>query len=221
MRRDDYILRLISEFVRAIHRLTGLAGEGRHQAALDSVDQAARQVAGAGLADLVHMRPGELLARLSLGEPDEVARDRSAFVAALLQSAAGNAGALGDDEASDACFLAALRLSLAIRTRFGDAELPEYMPDIPALVAALGLYRLPLDLYGPLVALHERHGAYAAAEDALHALLDAVPEDQAARRRGVEFYTRLLALDDDTLRAGDLSRAEVQQALAELQQRAM
>jgi hypothetical protein len=219
MRRDDYILRLISEFVRAIHRLTGLAREGRHQAALDSIDQAARQVAGASLAEIVRMGSGELLARLSLGETDDVARDRSAFVAALLQSAAGNAGALHDDHASDQCFLAALRLSLAIHARFPQSELPEYMPDIRTLVGALGLYRLPLEIYGPLLLFYERQGSFAAAEDALHALLDAVPDDQAALERGVEFYRRLLAFDDTTLRAGDLSRAEVQYALAELEQR--
>lgn len=219
MRREDYILRLISEFVRALHRVTGLAGEGRHQTALDSIDQAARQVSGAGLDELVRMKSGELLTRLSFGETDEVARDRCAFVAALLQSAGRSAGALGDDEAADACFLAALRLSLAVDTRFGATDLPEYAPILRELVAAIGLYRLPLELYLPLLRVYESTGAYAEAEDALHALLDAVPDDQAALVRGIEFYTRLRALDEDALRAGELSRAEVEQALLELRAR--
>lgn len=216
MRREDYILRLISEFVRALHRITGLAGEGRHQAALDSIDHAARQVAGAGLDDLVRLGGGELVARLGFGEQDDVARDRCAFVAALLQSAGRSCGALGDEDAADACFLASLRLSLAARARYGDADLPEYAPAVKDLVAALGLYRLPLDLYPPLVERHERAGAYADAEDALHAWLDAAPHDQAALALGTELYGRLLARSDDELRAGDLSRAEVRQALAEL-----
>jgi hypothetical protein len=215
MRREDYILRLIAESVRALHRIVGLAGEGRHQAALDAVDHAARQVAGAGLDALVRLGGGELLARLAFGEPDDVARDRCAFVAALLHSAGGSSAALGDEEAADACFLAALRLTLAAQARYGAADMPEYTPGVKRLVAALGLYRLPLELYPPLIAHHERQGAFADAEDALHALLDAAP-DSDALALGIGLYERLLARPDHELLAGDLSRAEVEQALAEL-----
>lgn len=219
MRREDYILRMISEFVRAIHRATGLAGEGRHQAALDSLDDAARRVAGAGLNDLVGLRGGELLARLSVGESDEAARDRCAFVAAVLRSAGGSANALGDEDGADACFLAALRLTLAAEARFGHEDPPEFAPSVAGLVAAVGLHRLPIDIYPPLVERHERAGAFADAEDALHALLDATPGDRDALAAGAALYERLLAVPESELLAGDLSRDEVEQALAELRAR--
>ncbi|MEN9933735.1 MAG: hypothetical protein RLZZ387_314 [Chloroflexota bacterium] len=219
MRREDYILRLIAEFVRALHRITGLAREGRHIEALESLDHAARQLAGGGLDDLLRLPSAELLARLTFGEQTEVARDRCAFAAELLREAGASYSALGEEDTADASFLAALRLQLTVLERYGVEDMPEFAPDITDIVAAVGLYRLPLDLYHWLVAHYERTGAYADAEDALHALLDAVPGDTSALQRGLALYHRLLARTDEELLAGDLSRAEVEEALAELRAR--
>ncbi|HWQ12696.1 MAG TPA: DUF6483 family protein [Roseiflexaceae bacterium] len=219
MHREDYILRLIAEFVQALHRVAGLTREGQHRKALESIDDATRRLVGAGLDGVLRLSEAELLARLTFSEDEAAARDRCAFVAALLREAGANCGALGAEDDADAYFLAALRLQLAALERFGAAGMPEFAPEIGRLVAAVGLYRLPLDLYPQLVAHHERAGAFAAAEDALHALLDAAPADRAALALGAAFYERLLARADAELLAGDLSRTEVEEALAELRAR--
>jgi hypothetical protein len=216
MRREDYILRLIAESVRALHRMAGLANEGRHREALESADYAARHLVGVGLGELLRLGEGDLRARLSFGESSETARDRQLFLAALLRESGASFYALDATDDGDACNIMALRLLLDALARYGSDDLPEYAPDAGALVAATGLYRLPLDLYPPLVAHHERAGAFAAAEDALHALLDAAPGDAEALALGVGLYERLLERSDEALRAGELSRAEVAEALAEL-----
>lgn len=219
MRREDYILRLVTEFVRTLHRMAGLADDGRHLAALEAADHAARQVTGAGLDDLLRVSVAELAARLAFGERPEVARDRQVFLAALLHQSGASLYALGEDEAADAHTLTALELQLDALVRYGAAGMPEYAPSVRRLVGAVGLYRLPIPLYAALVAHYEASGAYADAEDALHALLDAAPDDRAALELGIALYERLLARSDEELAAGDLSRAEVEEGLAELRAR--
>jgi tetratricopeptide (TPR) repeat protein len=216
MRREDYILRLIAEFVQALHRITGLSRAGQQQAALGAIDHALRQTLGDGLERTLAMTTPELVARLAFAESDEAGRDRCAYAVALLKEAGGAFSALGHADDADTCFARALALLLATLRRNEPEHMPPFTPTPGALVAALGLYRLPADLYAPLVAHYEQAGAFADAEDALFAWLETSPHDPAALDFGVALFRRLAEQNDAILLAGDLSRREVEETLAEL-----
>ena len=66
---------------------------------------------------------------------------------------------------------------------------------------------------------HERTGEFAKAENALFAMLDAEPGNEAIVEFGVAFYKRMLAQSDAALMEGKLPRAEVEEGLKELVQR--
>ena len=56
----------------------------------------------------------------------------------------------------------------------------------------------------------------AKAEDILFELLETHPADQEIRAQGIAFYKRLLAKSDADLQAGDFSRSEVHEGIAQL-----
>ena len=66
---------------------------------------------------------------------------------------------------------------------------------------------------------YERTGEFANVEDALFAMLDAEPDNQAIVEFGITFFQRLLAQSDAALNEANLPRAEVEEGLKELQRR--
>lgn len=78
---------------------------------------------------------------------------------------------------------------------------------------------MPVEVKERLWRHYERMGRFADAENWLFELLDdpQAPPDTAAR--GVDFYGRLLARNDEELLIGNLPRSEILASLAELQSR--
>ncbi len=63
---------------------------------------------------------------------------------------------------------------------------------------------------------YERMGAFAKAEDARYALLEAAPDDTEIVDWGIEFYERLHGIGDTALETGNLPRSELDTGLVEL-----
>ena len=78
---------------------------------------------------------------------------------------------------------------------------------------------LPTRTHALLMQHYERTGEFAKAEDALFAMLDAEPDNQAIVEFGITFFQRLLAQSDAALNEANLPRAEVEEGLKELQRR--
>src|SRR5206468_3589032 len=83
-------------------------------------------------------------------------------------------------------------------------EFPEFVPKVELLVAALGGADLPVRTHALLMQHYERTGAFAKAEDALFAMLDAEPDNAALVEFGLAFYQRVLAQSDTALSAATL-----------------
>jgi hypothetical protein len=153
---------------------------------------------------------------LTFERPAATANETCLFGAALFREAAGIYDALGGaDEAYD-CYLRALYLRLAVDTLPSAVELPPFAPGVATLVGAIGLRALPTYAHLALIEHYERSGAFADAEDTLFAMLDATGRNPELVRLGIALFERMLARDDAALAAGDLSRDEVGEALAEL-----
>jgi len=67
-----------------------------------------------------------------------------------------------------------------------------------------------------LLNVHQQAGSFASAENALFRVLDTVPGHPEVIKRGQEFYTAILALDDAKLEAGGLPRDEAEESFEEL-----
>ncbi|GAB4424571.1 MAG: DUF6483 family protein [Chloroflexi bacterium OHK40] len=217
MYRDDYIMRMIRRFGQVIAYIAGLRQEGRYPLALLATDEALRNALGVGSEALAQRSEREILALIRFADREGSWRELAAYVAAIFHAEAAIYEAQGDQQFVAPRALLALQLLLEaeLAPDTGTVLLP-FAPPRAHLLELLQGYALPVRTSAALFQLYEREGAYARAEDTLFTMLADAPEDGSLRDAGVAFYRRLLALDDDALAAGGLSRAEVQAALSEL-----
>lgn len=216
MRREDYIQRLIAQFVQALLHIAGLVKAKQYQEALAAIDQTCLRLLGIRLDAVSTLSESALFARLTFDEPAPVGRDKCLVLAALLDEARTIYAAQGRPDESYACLLQALHLMLEVALRGDGAPLPDYAPRVEDLVAALSGYALPARTNATLFHYYEQVGAYARAEDMLFAVLAAEPGNRDVVESGIAFYERLRRRSDAALRAGDLPRDEVETGLAEL-----
>jgi tetratricopeptide (TPR) repeat protein len=165
------------------------------------------------------MSDTELLGLLVEEGPTHAVREKMLMLATLLQEAGDAAAMAGRLEESRECYLKALNLLLDTLAHAGAFECPEFVPKVEMLRAYLADVVLPIQTQARLMHHYESTGEFAKAENALFALLDAEPENDALVEFGEAFYQRLLSRSDAALNAAELPRAEVQEGLLELQRR--
>jgi hypothetical protein len=93
---------------------------------------------------------------------------------------------------------------------------PDLVPTVAAFTATLADAPLPAQTQAMLMHHYERTGAFAKAEDALFALLEAAPATPEVVEFGIAFYERLRGQSDAALVTGNLPRPELEAGLAEL-----
>ncbi len=218
MIRRDYILRMIEEFVAALARISSLKQGEQWTEAARSLEAEFKRLIGDG-SQVERLSETELLARLMQDGPTHLLRDKTLMLVTLLKEAGDVAAAENRLEAGRQCYLKALHLLLDTLARGEVFECPEFVPKIEMLVTVLQPTPLPGRTQALLMHHYERIGEFAKAEDALFALLDADPHDDALVKFGVAFYQRLLAQSDAALNAANLPRTEAEEGLKELQRR--
>jgi hypothetical protein len=219
MRRDDYILRVIAEGVRTLYHIIGLRKIKEYAAARKAIDEACLQLTTLRVADLEQLSDSDLIARLTFAEPSQLAHNKIALVANLLEQLGGIASAERQIAEADEHFLCALVLVLYLHRQPTQEPLPKETPNVEKLVAAVGLQHLPAQLCADLIDYYERVGDFARAEDALFALIKIADDQRAAVQHGLALAQRLLQRNDNELQAGNLQRHEVLSMQAELQRR--
>lgn len=215
MYRDDYILRMIAQFGAIIRHILGLYREGKSPLVRIAIDNAYRDRLGVGSDQIATLSDQQLLALLRFHHRSEEWWVEGAYLAALLTT---ESRLFADDGAMDeAAGRALLALQLVIECRLAAPEdVPDYIPDYAVLLDLLRDYVLPTPTLAALFTLCEQSGDLACSEDLLHELISRDRASWLATARA--FYTRLLSQDDQVLDAGGLSREEVVNALAELDQ---
>lgn len=220
MIRQDYILEWIKRYVRWIAEIMGFVRAKDYEAAIRRIDMALRTLLEVGSDSVTSLTEGDILARLSFGGFGPAVDDKCMVIAALLKQLGIVCAEKQQTEMSRDCFLKCLQLVLGLKLREEKTELTDYTPTVEELVEFLRPYDLPPRTHGALMVFFEGNGRFALAENALFALIESAPDHSEPAAMGVAFYKRLLTLDDETLVAGDLPRAEVEAGLAEVRKRA-
>jgi len=217
MIRRDYILRMIEEFVRVLSRLRSLKRDQHWNEVSGELDAEFKKLVGDGAQAVARLSETELLARLIQDAPTQLVRDKALMLTTLLKEAGDVAANQERTEEGRECYLKALHLLLDVLGRGEVFEWPEFVPKVEVLVAALQSAPLPIRSAAMLMQHYERTGEFAKAEDALFAMLDAEPDNQAVVEFGITFYERLRSQSDAALDAAHLPRAEVEDGLKKLQ----
>lgn len=219
MLREDYILSWIRRYVQWIAELLGFVRAQNHELALRRIDLMLRTLLDTGPDSVTSLSDGEILARLTLGDPPQLVQEKCVVLAVVLEQLGIIFLANGRQDVARDCFLKALHLVVGLRLRGASPQLAEHAPAIERLADRLRPLTASPRTWASLVLLFEREGRFAKAEDALFTLLDAAPDNAEAIEIGIAFYKRLSALSDTTLQAGDLPRPEVDSGLAVMQER--
>ena len=216
MIREDYIIDWIKRYVLMLAQIVGLVKTGQYPAALQAIEGALQTLLDLGPDSVLSLSEGQIMARLSLGGPTQIVRDKCVLLAALLEQL-GNVGAAQNRrQESVECHLKALHIMLGLRLGEETPPLPDYAPRIEDLAARLKAEPLPGRTYAALTLYYESQASFAQAEDALYALLEAEPDNPNAADIGIAFYERLLSRSDAELVAGQLPRPEVEEGLAKI-----
>lgn len=217
--RRDYILRMIEEFIRTLARINSLKKGQLWREAEGVVDEEFNKLIGGGAQAALQMSETELLAKLIRGEPTQVVRDKTLLLSTLLKEAGDVAVAQNRLAEGQHYYVKGLNLLLEILARGEVFEFPDFVPRVEGFLAALPEPQLPLNTQALLMQYYERIGEFGKAEDALFAIVGAEPTEPKLLDFGIAFYQRLKTRSDADLSAGNLPRAELQTALAELERR--
>ena len=219
MIRRDYILRMIEEFIQVLARINALKKGQLWQEADGAIDAEFKRLVGAGAQAVSQMSGTELLAKIIRGEPTQVVHDKARLLTTLLNQAGAVATAQNRLEEGRACYLKGLNLLLETMANSDTSDFPDFVPTVEAFVLALQGAPLPLSTQARLMQHYEQAGSFGKAEDALFAMLEAGPNEPKFLDFGIAFYQRLARQSDSNLSAGNLSRAEVNAGLADLERR--
>jgi hypothetical protein len=219
MIRQDYVLRMIQEFMEALRRIRSLKQGRRWDEANGELDAEFQKLVGEGAAGIVKLSETELLARIVKEGPTQSVRDKTFILVSILAEAGDVAAATGHEQEAREYRLKGLHLLLDLLAREDIYEWPEFVPKVDQLRDSLGDSSLPLRTMVMLMHHYERSGQLGKAEDSLFSILDAELANGAVIGFGTEFYQRLLKHTDAQLEAGGLPRAEVEEGLRELKGR--
>ena len=219
MIRQDYILRMIEEFMQVLSRIAFLKRGQLWREADGVLDAEFRRLVSAGAEAVSQMSETELLAKLIQGGPTQVVHHKALLLTTLLKEAGDLALAQNRLAESRTCYLKGLNLLLEALAGAEALALPDFVPKVEVFLNALQDSPLPMDTQARLMQHYERLGEFGKAEDTLFALLEAEPNEPRLLEFGITFYQRLKSQSDDSLGAGNLPRAELNAGLAELERR--
>jgi len=218
MMQRDYLLRMIEQLSRVLTRILNLRQAKDYEGALTLIDEVFKQTLGLSSEFINSLSNETLLAMLtSLGTLNV----EKCFLAATLLKAEGEIE--NDQDKPDEgyyCYLKALHLFLAILLSDDKINDQDLFVEIEKVLDKLEPYELPFSTRAQLLQYFERTGRYAKAEDALFEVIEASPDeaelDADLFQQGSEFYERLRKKNDIELAAGDFSREEIEEGLAQL-----
>jgi hypothetical protein len=222
MVQRDWILRVIEELGVFVAAVLDLRRSGQFQQAERVIDDALLRLVGFRLAVADQFSAEKLANMLRLANVERLDRrdvaERLVVLGTLLQEAAAVDDDLGNSRRRDERRIKALQVFL-----IGLTEEPttprRAVAAVDQLLLELTEFDLPVDVKERLWQHFQQEGDFARAENWLFELLDDAEAPEDALARGIAFYQRLAALDDDVLRGGNLPRDEVQLGLAQLQAR--
>ena len=219
MINKDYILRMAERFGRYLAIILRLREYNKQEEALLYIDELFLQTTGL-TTGFINSASEEML--LNLISPLGVLNvEKCLWMAVLLQQEGDIYVELGKSNESYYRYLKALHLFLEVASGNNDVKDIDITMAIEDILNKLAEYELPLKTNNKIFRYFEKLGSYARAEDVLFEMVEGEekekePASDGIIKQGIAFYNRLLKKSDTDLKAGILSREEVEEGLAQL-----
>jgi Family of unknown function (DUF6483) len=217
MVNKDYILRIAERYGRFLAIILRLREANKHEEALIYIDELFLQTTGF-TTGFINSAPEEML--LNMLSPLGVFNvEKCLWMAVLLKEEGDIYEELDKSAETYYRYLKALHLFLEVEFRTHDIKNLDIAKSILDILNKLAEYELPLKTKNKLFRYFEKIGSYARAEDVLFEMVEAEGKEPAGveiTAAGIDFYKRLLVKSDADLKAGNLSREELKEGLAQL-----
>ncbi len=211
----DYILRLAEQVGRELAIVLRLRKRDQYEDALITIDDLLFQKVGL-TSGFINSLSEEMLVR-TLSPLGQLNVEACLWMASLLKAEGEVYDAKGESNASYYRYTKALYLFIEVLRQEYFPDGSTFYLDIKELLNRLAAYELPATIQVQLFHYYERIGLYAQAENILFDQLETVQPSHTLIEQGYGFYERLLKKSDFDLHAGNLSREEVREGIAQLQ----
>jgi hypothetical protein len=213
MLKNDYIMRIIEQFINAMALILRYQKADEYEKALQTTGDTFTKIFGAG-SDFFNSLADQDLINL-LKTNGALDKDKTIMIAALLKIEGDLFESQKNSDESSHRYLKSLNLYLESYLNDnpnGRAQTisTDYYNDIENLLQKLDSYELPPQTKNRIWQYFEKEGKYSRAEDLLYELYEETPEDDLFGQ-GISFYDRLMQKNDQQLNAGDLPRDEVEE----------
>jgi hypothetical protein len=202
----DYLMRMIAQSTKALGVIMGLREQNKQEQALEQIDEFLGRELRLKTRFAMGMSDGDLLSMLSVGGVTNV--ESVAIISAFLQEEAELLSDLGRENESVPRFAKALRLNLWLLRENGGFDGWDVGAKVERLLESLSPYEWDAETKRAVWQWSEAQGRLADAENWLYELQEM---SAVSKPEGYAFYERLTSLDDETLLAGGLPRAELEE----------
>ena len=215
MSQRDYILRIAEEVGRALAQVLYNRQIKDYAAAHKLIDEQCKQVFGMGIGFMSSVPEETVLSMLT--SFDTLDTEKCWLLAILLKAE----GDIYQDQenASESyySYIRALNLTLEVLLLDTTNSNKNVVPELDDLLSRLSDYDLPSSTKLLLFQYFDHTNQYARAEDLLFEMLEEGDLEGEIFARGISFYQRLARKSNAELRAGNFSREEVDEGLAQLE----
>jgi len=215
MSQRDYILRIAEEFGRAVAQVVYQKQIKDYTAGQNLIDEQCKQLLGVGIG-FVHSIPEETLLSM-LTSFGTLNTEKCWLLASLLKAEGDIYLDQGNSDNSYYSYLQSLNLFLEVLLLDATISGTDFVPELEGLLYKLSEYELPTSTKLKLFQYFDQSGKYARAEDILFDMLQIGPPDRDVLALGIAFYQRLTRKSDAGLKAGNFSRAEVEEGLSQVE----
>jgi tetratricopeptide (TPR) repeat protein len=211
MLQDDYLMRMIRLATTVFAHIIGLKQIASYQDALAIIDQAIEMIFGMNPALINNLDDDSLINLLTT--PDGLEVDKLLILAGLFKERGDIYAAIDQPGESRTFYYRAINFYLDLF--FDPAHIPiEVLVDkIEEILRVLAAQTLSDELVYRLFFYYEQTQQFSAATRALENLIDSTGIDPELTSRARVFYQRLLAMGDEELAAGAISREEIRSLL--------
>jgi hypothetical protein len=214
MSQRDYILRIAEEFGRALAQVLYDRQIKDYAAAHKLIDELCKQAFGMGIG-FMRSVPEETL--LSIFTSFDTLDTEKCWLLAIFLKAEGDIYQdQGNTSESYYSYIRSLNLILEVLSLETAHSSKDVVPELEDLLSILSDYELPTKTKLLLFQYFDHADMYAKAEGLLLEMLKEDDPDGINLTLGISFYQRLKGKSDAELRAGNFSREEVMEGLAQL-----
>ncbi len=218
MMNKDYILRMAEQFGRALAIILHLRKSNKYEDSLIYIDDLFLRTTGF-TASFVNSASEEMLLQM-ISPLGKLNVQKCAWIALLLKEEGDIYDDMGNEDESYFRYLKSLHFFLEVAKHTDEARDIDIPSAIDYDLSVLEVFELPRETKIRLFSYFEAAGEYGRAKKVLSEVVNEAegPVDAGVIEQGTAFYERLRGRSDEDLRAGGLSRKDVEEGLLQLEE---